>query len=169
MNTKDFALLVEQYNKLIFTVCYRFINDYQYAENLTQDTFLMAYKTIDNFIGDNYKAWLIKIAANKCKDYLKSSYIKRVDVKQDEDMVGISDSINVQLELERSESVTMIKQACESLDEPYRNVAIMHYIEEKSFSEISILLDVPVKTIQTQTYRARDKLRKMLKEELCDV
>ena len=65
MSESLFAQIVSQYTKLIFSVCYRLVDDYHEAENLTQETFLTAYKAIDNFVGDNYKSWLVTIAANK--------------------------------------------------------------------------------------------------------
>ena len=151
MSEQEFTRLVQQYNKLIFTVCHRFVQDYQEAENLTQDTFLTAYRVIDQFVGENYKPWLVRIATNKCKDFLKSAFHRTTETAEQE--------------LESAGQVAWIKRACENLKPPYREVALLHFIEDRSFEEIAVLLDRPVKTVQTQAYRARDKLRKILKEE----
>lgn len=167
MNTAMFTKIVEDYHKLIFTVCHRFVRDYQEAENLTQETFLIAFQTIDNFIGDNYKPWLVKIATNKSKDYLKSAYVQRTKITADEEMKEIpTTAIDVSLEVEEREKLVIVKQMCEELKEPYRQIAVLHFVEEKSFSEIAEQLNVPIKTVQTQTYRARDKLKPLLKEAL---
>lgn len=168
MNTIEFTNIVKQYNKLIFTVCHRFVNDYHEAENLTQETFLTAYKVIDNFVGDNYKSWLVKIATNKCKDFLKSAYVKKTKIEPDEEFLQVADQTSVHTIVEEEDQIYIVKQACEKLKEPYSKIAMMHYIQEKSFAEIAQELDVPLKTVQTQAYRARDKLRILLKEELCD-
>lgn len=168
MNTIEFTNIVKQYNKLIFTVCHRFVNDYHEAENLTQETFLTAFKVIDNFVGDNYKPWLVKIATNKCKDFLKSAYVKKTKIESDEEFLQIADVSSIQDAVEEEDQIYIVKQACEKLKEPYSQIAMMHYIQEKSFAEISQELDIPIKTVQTQAYRARDKLRILLKEELCD-
>ena len=159
-----FEQIVNQYTKLILSVCYRFVNDYQEAENLTQETFLTAYRAIDNFVGDNYKPWLVKIASNKCKDYLKSAYVRKCAPVEDEHLEIYPDKTVLELDYEQKESVEFIKTSCESLKSPYREVAILHFIEDKNFEEISTLLDRPVKTVQTQCYRARDKLKKIIKE-----
>lgn len=73
MDDEAFAGLVRDYSRLIYTVCYRLVHNEQEAENLTQETFLTAYRAINRFIGDRYKPWLIRIAVNKSKDYLKSA------------------------------------------------------------------------------------------------
>ena len=64
-DNQEFVSLVLTYEKLIFTVCYRLIDDYFDAEDLAQDTFLSAYKHMSEFDGKNEKAWLVKIATNK--------------------------------------------------------------------------------------------------------
>lgn len=165
MSDLDFTKLVNQYTKLVFTVCHRFVSDYYEAENLTQETFVTAYRVIDNFIGDNYKPWLVKIATNKCKDYLKSAYVRTTNAVEQETLIAIKDTYSLEDEVEIEDGVTLVKRACASLPEPYQEVAIMHFIEDKSFDEIALLLGRSVKTVQTQSYRARDKLKVILKEE----
>lgn len=168
MNDAEFTKLVQQYTGLIFTVCHRFVRDYQEAENLTQDTFLTAFRAIDNFIGTNYKPWLVRIATNKCKDYLKSAYYRTTAATEQETLERFEDSSDLHEEVEASEQIQFVKNACESLREPYREVALLHFIEDKSFDEIAVILDRPLKTVQTQGYRARDKLREILREEIHD-
>ncbi|MEG0691885.1 MAG: sigma-70 family RNA polymerase sigma factor [Oscillospiraceae bacterium] len=165
MSDLEFTKLVNQYTKLIFTVCHRFVSDYYEAENLTQETFVTAFRVIDNFIGDNYKPWLVRIATNKCKDYLKSAYVRTTSAVEQETLIAIEDTYSLQNEVEMEEKITLVKRACESLPEPYQEVAVLHFIEDKSFVEIALELGRSVKTVQTQSYRARDKLKVILKEE----
>lgn len=166
MTDAEFTKLVLQYNKLIFTVCQRFVNDYQEAENLTQDTFLTAFRAIDQFVGENYKPWLVRIAINKCKDYLKSAYYRTTQAAEAELLDSFPADDPVETRVERNVDIEQIRQACESLPEPYREVALLHFMEDMSFDAIARRLNRPVKTVQTQGYRARDKLKKMLKEEM---
>ena len=63
--------LIRQYQNLIYSICYRLTGDYFDAEDLAQDTFLSAYKNLSRFDGANERAWLCRIATNKCIDYLK--------------------------------------------------------------------------------------------------
>lgn len=164
MDEGRFTQLVQQYTPLILTVCYRLTGDYQEAENLTQETFLTAYRAIDRFQGDHYKPWLVRIAANKAKDYLKSAYHRTTAPTADETLANLPQNQPLHEAIEEEETLARIRSACEALPAPYREVARLHFLEDKSFEEIAAALDRPLKTVQTQGYRARDKLRKHLKE-----
>lgn len=60
---------MDQYGNLVYSICYRITNDYFDAQDLTQETFLSAYRHLDAFDGANPKAWLCRIASNKGLDY----------------------------------------------------------------------------------------------------
>ena len=80
MRESEFEELMKQYQNLVFTVCYQLVEDYQEAQNLTQETFLAAYRFVDNCEGKHIRPWLCRVAANKAKDYLKSSYRRRTQL-----------------------------------------------------------------------------------------
>ena len=75
---------MRQYQRLVYTVCYQFVRDPATAEDLAQDTFLSAYSGIDRCDPAFYKQWLIRVAANKCKDHLKSAWVRKVDAPGDD-------------------------------------------------------------------------------------
>ena len=75
---------MQQYQKLIYTVCLQFVHEPHTAEDLTQDTFLSAFSAIDRCEPQYYKQWLVRVAANKCKDHLKSAWVRKVDVPGDD-------------------------------------------------------------------------------------
>ena len=126
MTDEKFKDLVIQYEKLVFTVCYQLVHDYHESQNLTQETFLAAYRHIDTYQGENYKPWLIRIASNKAKDYLKSAYARRVQLDYDSvgeqmiDMRAGPDDAYIQ-----KETSAAILQAIESLKEPYQKAVSM--------------------------------------------
>ena len=78
LNNDQFASMMRQYQRLVYTVCYQFVHDPHIAEDLTQETFLSAYTNIDRCDPAFYKQWLVRVAANKCKDHLKSAWVRRV-------------------------------------------------------------------------------------------
>ena len=86
---------MEQYEKLIFSICYRMLGDYFDAQDMTQETFLTYYRVLDRFDGQNEKAFLTKIATNKCLDILKSKRRKEMPAEDDilESNVGTVSSI----------------------------------------------------------------------------
>lgn len=165
MSEEKFEKMVAAYSRLIYTVCLKLTNDYQEAENITQETFIAAFKSGDKFVGDNYKAWLVKIASNKCKDYLKSAYLKKIKPVAVEDLNDIPDNDNPMDILVASEEAENVRIAIGSLEEPYKSVARLYFLEDKPFEELAVILDRPVKTVQTQVYRSKEKVRKLLKED----
>ena len=174
MTNEDFRLLVEEYQKLVFTVCYQMVGDYQEAQNLTQETFLSAYRHIDRCQIAYIKPWLARIATNKAKDYLKSAYMRRVQLSEDIDAdVGMDgpgggrphDRAPDDIFLEKEE-MAQVKDRIYSLKEPYLKVSVLYFLEEKSVTEIAELLDRPVKTVKTQLYRGKNILKERLKESM---
>ncbi len=163
---KQFQEIVETYEKLVFTICYQFVKDYYEAQNLTQETFLSAYQHLDNYQGTNYKPWLARIAANKAKDYLGSAYARRVQLTEPEDTQPLLPVAcapeDIYIEKESEQTVASIIYA---LKEPYRQISILHFIQEKTTDEIAAALDRPKRTVETQIYRAKQILRKQIRKE----
>ena len=164
MREKDFEAFVLQYEKLVFTVCYQLVKDYGEAQNLTQDTFLSAYQHIDEYQGDNYKPWLIRIASNKAKDFLRSAYHRKVDTTDQWDAQPMETQKSAEQEAVSKDTALLIAQIIWEMEEPYRKVSVLYFLEEKPLPEIARLLDRPPKTVETQLYRARKKLKTILME-----
>lgn len=139
--------------------------DYFEAEDLAQETFVAAYKNYESFDGNNIKAWLTKIAANKCKDYLKNAS-RRMAPTSDEYLETFSD--NKYLPEERTvqnDIQNRLLHICSLLKEPYKTVAINHFYYGLSILEISKTTGKNIKTLQTQIYRAKAFVKKLWKEE----
>ena len=164
MDNREFEALVRQYEKLVFTVCYQLVKDYGEAQNLTQETFFSAYQHIESCQNGNYKPWLIRIASNKAKDFLKSAYHRKVDtVEEWEDLPLRPEGSAEERSLSR-EGLRQARDAILSLDEPYHKVAELYFLEERSVDEIAEALRRPKKTVETQLYRGRQKLQRILTE-----
>ena len=73
MTNAQFAGLVEQYQRLVYTVCYQLVQDHQLAEDLTQDTFVSAFTHMDSCPPEHYKPWLARIATNKARSFVSYS------------------------------------------------------------------------------------------------
>ena len=158
---------MEAYEKLVFTVCYRLVGNYHDAQNLTQDTFIAAFNHIGEMDGTNIKGWLVRIASNKSKDLLKSAYYRRVSIMED---ISELDILREEMSPERllieGETGEIIRQSIVSLPEPYHDVAVLFFLEEISVEAIATRLSRPKKTVQSQLYRAKLKLRDELREVL---
>ena len=141
------SMMVDTYQNLVFSVCYKVTGDYFAAEDLAQEAFLSAYKNLDDFEGDNEKAWLCRIATNKSIDYLRSA---RRRESPTEDLFFEQQSG----EKESPEEICLEREVKKSV-----------YYDEKKADEIAKERNENVKTVQTQIYRARNMLRKIYGKE----
>lgn len=165
MTNEQFKLIVKQYEKLVFSICLQFTRNYHEAENLTQETFLSAFKYIDGCDSEKYKQWLARIASNKARDWLKSAYTQHVELTSDDEETEQRPDTTPLPEdsLLTSEGVEEIKRAVLDLKEPYKKVSVMFFLEEKDYDQISRQLCRPKKTVQTQVLRAKSILQEKLK------
>lgn len=79
MTTQEFSTMVQKYQALVYTVCHQLVPDVQEAQDLTQETFLAAWRAIDRCPPGFEKQWLARIAANKAKDYLRSAWVRKMN------------------------------------------------------------------------------------------
>lgn len=159
------SVMIDTYQNLVFSVCYKVAGDYFAAEDLTQETFLSAYKSLDTFEGTNEKAWLCRIATNKSIDYLRSSGRRAVPTEdiffeQQTESGGTPEEICLEEEVKER-----LLDYCRQLRPPYDEIAKAVYYEEKKADEIAKERGENIKTVQTQIYRARDMLRKLYGKE----
>ena len=169
MTNAQFATLVEQYQRLVYTVCYQLVQDHQLAEDLTQDTFVSAFTHMDSCPPEHYKPWLARIAANKARDHLKSAWARRVSAPGDDGMPqapppGAAAPPGPEDLTVTEDEAAAIRQMVRSLKEPYLQVSVMYFLEERSVEEISRALRRPPKTVHTQLFRAKKMLREQIRE-----
>lgn len=157
---------IKDYGRLVFTVCYSMTGDYFQSEDLAQETFTAAYRHMDSFDGKNEKAWLTRIAANKCRDFLKSPANSRVKPAGDEAFATLVSKEGTPEEaFLEADAQRRLSLLCGRLKEPYRSVALDYFIEERSPQEIAEKTGKNIKTVQTQIYRTKAMLKKQWKEE----
>ena len=158
--------LIEDYEKLVFSICCQLTRDYHESQNLVQETFLSVYENYDRTLPENEKAWICRIATNKAKDYLKSAYYRRTGLSENMEELEMEKTERSPADfLEEKEGEERIRERICALKEPYRKAAILFFLEENSVAEISYLLDRPPKTVRTQLYRAKNMLRNQLGKE----
>ena len=162
---EQLSALIDSYQHLVFSICYKMTSDYFASEDLTQDTFLSAYDHLKDFDGRHEKAWLCRIATNKCLDYLQSAGRRSIpteDVGLDE--TGSSGETPESICLEEEVRETLLAR-CMALKPPYDEIAKAYYYDEMDAAEIAAQRGMKLKTVQTQVYRARAMLRKLYGKE----
>ena len=157
--------LIDEYQNLVFSICYKITKDYFASEDLVQETFLSAFQHRESFDGTNEKAWIARIATNKSIDYINQAG-RRMVPTEDVHMEQYSSKIGrPEAETLEKDFQERLRKNCESLTPPYNQIAYLHFCEEKNPKEIAAMLQKNVKTIQTQIYRARNALRKLYEKE----
>ncbi len=160
-----FEYLLSTYQRLVYAICFKAVGNQFDAEDLTQETYIAVYKNLSTFDRSYEKAWLCKIASNKCLDFLKSAK-RKVQPTEEELFLGLRDTRETpEEEYLNKESKEYVYTICQRLKEPYRTVATEHFYREKSVSEIVRETGKNGKTIQTQIYRAKAMLKKAMREE----
>lgn len=157
--------LIGQYQNLIFSICVKMTKDYFIAEDLTQETFLSAFRNLDSFDGKNEKAWLCRIASNKCIDYQKQAARRMVPSEETELEGFISAERGPEADYIEQEVYAGLQERCQKLKPPYDRIASLYFVEEQTAEEIAELTGKNLKTIWSQIYRARAMLRKMYGKE----
>lgn len=157
--------LIEQYEKLVFSICYKITGDYFTAEDLAQETFLTVYQKYGSFDGENEKAWICRIATNKSIDYIRSGGSRNIPTEENFFGNLIEKKENPESLCLEKEMKDRLEQYCGELKPPYDEIARDYYLEEMSAAEIAVKRGSKLKTIQTQIYRARDHLRRIYRRE----
>lgn len=159
--------LINQYQNLIFSICLKMTGDYFVAEDLTQETFLSAYRHLDQCSLEAEKAWLCRIAANKCIDYCRAASKRGIPTEEEElHKLEVPDREGPLRQVLNSEILEELRSCCNALPPPYREVAISHFLEGKSAKEIAGESQMSINTVKTHIYRARGMLKKSYRKEL---
>ncbi len=170
IDSKDnFIELIERYRNLIFSICLKMTGDYFAAEDLTQETFLSAYKRCDTFDGQNEKAWLSRIASNKCVDWHRAT-ARRLIPTAEEDMSLLNNGQEDKLfqTVANHEIMTELRRCCDELATPYKETAEMYFVDGMTAKQISERTGIGIHTVQTRIYRAREKLKISYRKEMLE-
>ena len=160
-----FDILVEKYQKSVHALVWRKIGDFHYAEEITQDTFLQAYKKLSTLRNPNqFAGWLYVIANRLCIDWMRK---KKPAMQSLEDTpmkeIEASSYIYHLSEQQQTRSAEhrheIVKKLLAKLPESERTVMTLFYLGEMSMQEISKFLGVSVKAISSRLSRARKRLR----------
>lgn len=157
MNIED---MIVRYGDGILRLCLMYLGDRQLAEDAFQETFVKAWKQHNTFRGESSeKTWLSRIAANTCRDMLRSGWFR---------MMKRSEPIERLFALcaPGQEDHSDVRDAVLALPGRYREVIVLYYDQEMTLKEIAELTGMPVNSVSTRLRRARALLKKALGEEV---
>ncbi len=163
----SFNQLVESYQGLVYNVALRMLGDAQAAEDAAQDTFLSAWKSLGRFKGGNFKAWLLQIAANACRDQLR--HLKRHPTMPLESLSfePLSSAESPEDYALRQELSQQIQRGLDTLPPEQRLAVLLFDIQGFSYEEVAKVMGCSLGTVKSRLSRGRAQLRDYLvKREL---
>jgi RNA polymerase sigma-70 factor, ECF subfamily len=166
-------ILIKNNFKAIYNFIYQYVSDKEDAEDITQETFVKAWKNIRSFHGDkNFKAWLFRIAKNTTIDFLKKKKtVPFSALNKEDDNIDFADKISDSNILpdeivRRADTADILNEAVKKMSAPYRTVLFLYYHDDMNFRQIADALGEPLDTVKSRHRRALFMLRKNLAPKL---
>lgn len=155
-NTALYAF--RKYGDTVLRAAYACCGNYSEAEDITQDVFLILHSNPQDFESDEHmKAWLLRAAINKCKNYKKSFRVSRTD--------NIDDVSENQLKCNFTLRDSEIRENISKLPQKYSSVIFLYYFEGYSIREIAEMLGKNENSVNSRLQRGRKKLKIELERE----
>jgi RNA polymerase sigma-70 factor (ECF subfamily) len=148
--------LVEQYTPVVYRFCLRMMGNDQDARDATQDTLVKVLRYLHRY--DRrwaFKTWAFTIARNTCLDEFRRRK-RRSEVAETE---AVSSEPLPADTVARRQLADHLTAALADIPPMYREVIVLHHLENRKFTEISEMLDIPMGTVMNRVFRARRRLR----------
>jgi RNA polymerase sigma-70 factor, ECF subfamily len=160
-----FALLVQRHQRRVFNLVYRMLQQYEEANEVTQETFLAAWQGLAGFRRNAlFSTWLYRIAYNcalKQMELRKRDNALQVAIQAEQiDLVNNDEKVGAQLEARDRQK--MVREHLLTLPAKYRIVLILRHLQEMTYEEMAEILTLPIGTIKTHLFRARNLLKERL-------
>ncbi len=166
-----FNELVLLYQNTVYGLALRILGDEDSAEDVTQNTFLAAYRNLAHFRNGSLRNWLIRVATNACVDEIRRRTrhpVQPLEYENEEDE-GLLPSYDLssqrslpEKEVERHELDRAIQEALNRLDFDRRAVVVLVDFQDFDYREVSHILGIPIGTVKSRLARARQQLSRML-------
>lgn len=161
-----FALLVQRHQRFIFNLVFRMLQQYEEANEVTQETFLAAWQGLAGFRGEaRFSTWLYRIAYNcalKQLEQRKRDQALQLAIEK-EQADQLSNEERISAAIEAHDRQTIVHEHLSALPDKYRIVLVLRHLQDMSYEEMAKVLTLPIGTIKTHLFRARN----LLKERLC--
>ena len=165
-NAQAFATLVERYDRAVYHLAYRTVRDSEEARDVAQEAFFKAFRSLKTFKpGAKFSTWIFAITYHACCDrlarrkrYSNEAFPERADAAPGPEATAIA-----------TDEARRLRAAIDRLPEKYRTVITLYHLQGKQYDEIATVLGVPMGTVKTHLFRAKDQLRKLLTEPHTEV
>jgi RNA polymerase sigma-70 factor (ECF subfamily) len=166
-NQQLFAELVKRYQNFVFTIILRYVESREDAEEISQDVFVKAYRSLADFRGDSkFSTWLYTITSTTCITHLRR---KKQDVfsLDQENVFARAENLNSGFnanEIEQKSKINMVNSAIALLSPDDAQVITLFYKAEQSLDEIATIMGLETNTVKVRLHRARQRLREKMEK-----
>lgn len=160
-----FSLLVQRYQRRVFNLVLRMLKDYEEASETTQEAFLAAWQGMASFRGEaRFSTWLYRIAYNCALKQLERRKRERTlqQALQAEQTLESTGDEQKDAHLAALESQELVQEQLSQLPAKYRIVLILRHLQDMTYEEMAEVLTMPIGTIKTHLFRARNLLKERL-------
>ena len=167
-NTGAFSFLVEKYQDMIYGLCLKMLQNAEDAEELAQDTFVKAYRSLNSYKGNSkFSTWLYRIAYNASISLIRKRKLELHSL--DEQRLSDEDEVRIQQQLgqiKKEEVSAYLKKAIERLPGDDQVLITLFYYEEQSVEEVAQITGLTESNVKVKIHRARKKMHIFLKDFL---
>ncbi len=161
-----FGALVTGHQRYVYNLALRVLQNEEEALDLVQETFVRAWTALPNFRGQSqFRTWLYRIATNLCYNRLPN--LRRALNELGNDVIAEIPETAMDFDdpvrgVESRELRSYLHRAIDQLNDNYRLLISLRYQNELSYEEIAVTLNLPLGTVKTGLFRAREQLRRAL-------
>ncbi|MBV9610148.1 MAG: sigma-70 family RNA polymerase sigma factor [Acidobacteria bacterium] len=167
--------IVQQYNRRIYNICYRFAGSADDAEDLTQEVFIRMYKTLSSYDTSRgaFVTWVTTITRNLLVDHFRRSKMERMTDSLDAAPPGDEDALTLgeqipdqgpapEARVQSMEAKQAVHHALQKLSPELREAVILRDLQDMDYRDIAIVLKVPEGTVKSRINRGRTELARLL-------
>ena len=173
---KAYAELVEKYRNYVFTIVLRYVKSREDAEEVSQDVFVKAYRSLADFKGTaKFSTWLYTVTTTTCITFLRKKKLE-VQSLDNEKVFASADNIDSGMsanQVEQKAKVNMVNEAIKMLNPDDAQVLTLFYKGEQSLEEIAHIMGKEPNAVKVQLHRARtrlkEKMQKYFAEDVKDI
>jgi RNA polymerase sigma-70 factor (ECF subfamily) len=161
-------VLIRRYQNYVFRLCFLVMRNEQDAEDMTQETFVRAFRALPRFEireGTSFEAWLYRVAVNACRSRMRRKWYQVLPWPDPAPQMVSEPEEQPDRRVMRGEQRDEILAAIDTLGEKHRLVVILRYYGGLSNEEIAQALNIPCGTVRSRLHVARRRLKEILTEE----
>ncbi|WP_152396743.1 RNA polymerase sigma factor [Paenibacillus guangzhouensis] len=166
-NQEAYRILVDRHKNYIFTLLFRELGHRETAEDLAQEVFIKLYRYLPQFRGESkFTTWMYRLAINTLTDYRRSQQRKPLTSLIDSIKSWFKSPAEEEPEerLLHKEEQLEVQRVLSKMKENYRIILELYHMRQLSYQEIADILEVPIRTVETRLYRAKQQFERLWTE-----